>query len=150
MDFIHEIDLSIVFAELILCIYENQTTFSSNLRSALKKCQSILLKDFIFFRCSKTLCKNFFFRDICIMLTNFCFGGRSNDGSWELLILAHTFWKANTADFTNTTLIGAPSTATEITTHNHFNGETFAEQTYSNHRIWSCEFPVWTDVCGSI
>ena len=150
MDFIHEVDLSIVLSELILCIYENQATFSSNLSSALKKCQSVLLKNFIFFRCCKTLGKNFFFRDVCIMLTNFCFSGGSNDGSREFFVLAHTFRKTNATNLTNTTLIGAPSTATEITAHNHFNWKTFAEQAYSDHRVWSREFPVWADVCSGI
>ena len=71
---------------------------------------------------------------------------RSDDRLWETLVLLHSFRKFHATKFTAAFFIGTPSRTSEDRTDNHFYTEPFAFKTNCNHWVWSCEFPVRTDV----
>ena len=147
MDFIHQVNSTVVLAEFIFCIYKNQSTFSSDFCTALEEGQCIFFKDRIFFRSSQSLFQNLFFGDIFVMQSHFGFRGRSHDRFREFLVFTHSVRKFHTAYFAYATFISAPCTSTKVTAYNHFHRETFAKHTYRNHWVRGSKFPIRTDVC---
>ena len=150
MDFVHEVDFSIVLTEFILGIYQNQATFCSHLCSAFEQCQSVFFQRFVFFRSSESLSQDFFFGDILIVHTHFGFGSRSDNGVRELFVFTHTFGQTDTADFANAAFISTPCTSAEVSANNHFYRESLAHYADSNHRVGSSQFPVRTNVSSCV
>ena len=101
------------FTEFILGIYQNQATFCSHLCSAFEQCQSVFFQRFVFFRSSESLSQDFFFGDIFIVQSHFCFCSRSDNGVRELFVFTHTFGQTDTADFANAAFISTPCTSAE-------------------------------------
>ena len=150
MDFIHEVNRTIVLTEFILRIHENQSAFSSNFWPALEESKRIFFKKFVFLGSSQTLCQNFFLRDVSIVFTDFSLSCGGDNGCGELLIFLHAFGKTYATDFTNTALVSTPCRTAKITTNNHFNSKAFATNTYRYHGVGSSHFPVRTNVCSSV
>ena len=150
MDFVHEVDGAVVLSEFVFRVYENQATFGGDFRTALEEGEGVFFKECIFFGSCQTLCQDFFLRDVGIVLSDFCLGGRSDDGGGELLVLTHSFGQTNAADFAHTALVGTPGAAAEVAANNHFHGETLAHHADGDHGVGGCEFPVGADVLGSV
>ena len=77
-------------------------------------------------------------------------GGRSDDWSWELLVLLHALRQTHTTQFTTTILVFAPSGTGQITTDDHLYTEALSLQTYCHHGVWSSQFPVGHDVARCV
>ena len=150
VDFVHQIDGAIMLAKLILGVHQDEATLCSDFCATLEQGQRVFLQQGILFRCSQALGQNLFLGDVCIMFAYLSFGGRGDDGLWELLVLLHSLWQLHATDLTHATLVGTPSAATQIATHDHLQGETLAHHTYGDHRVWRAELPVGADVCGGI
>ena len=150
MDFVHQVNLTVVLTEFVFGVNQNQATFCSHLSTAFEESQCIFFECRIFFRSSQTFRQDFFFRDILVMHTHFSFRRRSDDRSRELFVFTHSFRQAYTTDFAYTALIGTPCTSAQVAAYNHFYGETFAHDAYSNHRVRSSQFPVRANVCSCI
>ena len=94
--------------------------------------------------------KDLLFGDVGVMLADFGFCGRGDDG-FRVISGFPSFPSGN---FTpqisrHTALVGTPCAATEVTAYNHFYGESFTHHTYRHHRIGCSHFPVGADVgCG--
>ena len=150
MDFVHQVDLAVVLAELIFRIHQNQTALFSDFRTAFEESQGVFFQYFIFFRRSQSACEDFFLGNVLVVLANLGFSSRGDDGFGETLVLAHTFGKFHTANLANTALISTPCATTQITTDNHFDREAFTTDADSYHWIRRSQLPVRTDVRSRI
>ena len=146
MDFVHQIDLAVVFAEFIFRIYQDEATLGSNFCTALEEGQCIFLQQGIFFGSSQTLGQDFLLGDVGVVFTDFGFGRRGDDRFGELLVLLHSFGQTYAADFTHTALVSTPGRAAEVTANNHFYRETFAHYADGYHRVGCSQLPVGADV----
>ena len=90
MDFVHKVDCAVVLAEFVFSIYKDQSAFCCDFSSAFEESQRIFFENFVFFGSSQSLFQDFFFRDVFVMKSHFCFRRRGNDRFREFLVLAHS------------------------------------------------------------
>ena len=150
VDFVHQVDSAVVLAEFVLGVDENQAAFCSDFRTAFEERHCIFLQNCILFGGGQAFGKNLLFGDVGVMLADFGFCGRGDDGFGEFLVLLHAFGQLYAADFADTALVGAPCTAAEIAAYNHLNREAFAHYAHGYHRVGGGCFPVGADVGGGI
>ena len=146
VDFVHEINLTVVLSELVLGVYEDQTALGGHLGAAFEESERVFLQNLVFFGRGQAAFEDLCLRDVGVMFTDFGFRGGRYDGSGELFVLAHTVGKRNAADFASTCLISAPSAAAKITAHDHLDGKTFAGDADSDHRIGRGLLPIRANV----
>ena len=134
MDFIDKINLTVALSKLILCVNEDKSLLLSDFLTACEELAGVVLHYCIVFCAYYALCDNLFFRDVHIVaFVRFC--SRSDYWFGESLILAHPIGELNSANLTASVLVIAPCRAGKDATDNHFHTETFAFQTYRNHRV---------------
>ena len=150
MNFVHQIDSTVVLAEFVFCINEDQTAFSSDFSSTFEESQCIFLQSLIFFGSSESLFQDFFLRDIFVVQSHFRFRCRGDDRFREFLVFAHTIRQFHTADFAYAAFVSTPCATAQIAAYNHFYRKAFAQNSDSNHRVRRSHFPVRTDVSSGI
>ena len=107
MDLVHEVNLSVLLTELILCINEDQAHLRCDFSSSLEDCACVCLELLVVFAAYDALSDDFLLRNVLVM-TFCCLGCRSDDRLRELLVLDHSLWHLNATDGTLSCLVLSP------------------------------------------
>ena len=150
MDFVHQVDLAVVFTEFVLCVDKDQAAFGSNFRTAFEEGERVFFQQFVFFGSGQTFSQDFFLGDVGVVFADLGFCRRGNDRFGETFVFTHAFRQFYTADFTHAALISTPCTSAEVAAYDHFNRKSLAHHAYGHHRIGSSQFPVRADVGSRI
>ncbi len=145
MDFVNEDHFAVQLAELILCINEDKTFFSSHFSAALKELACVVLHNGIIL-CAHNATRNNLLLGNILVVPFIRLSCRSNDGFGELLVLFHAFGKRHSADRTHSSLVVTPRAAGEIAADNHLYLETISLVAHCNHWVRSRKAPVRNDV----
>ena len=146
VDFVHQHDLTVVAAELVLGVHEDKSVFGGYLLSAGKERQRILLNLFVLLLRNESAGDDLLTRDVLVVGANLGLGGWGDDRSGELLVLAHTVGQFDAADLADTGLVRTPSRTAEVAADNHLDGIALTTVTDGHHRVGSSEKPVGHDV----
>ena len=149
VNLVNEIDLTIALTEFIFGIYEDKSLLLGNLLTACEELAGIVFHHGIVFSAHNALGNDFLLRDVQVV-TLVGFGGRSDDGLWETLVLLHTLRQFHATQFATSVLVFAPCAARQDAADNHLYAESLALQAYGHHRVGGSQFPVGADVAGSI
>ena len=148
--FVHQVDLAVVFAKLVLRVDQYEAALGGYFRAALEEGEGVLLEQGILLGSGEAACQNFLFRDVLVVLAYFSLGGGGDDGRGELLVFTHALGQGDAANLAHTALVGTPGAAAQVAAHNHFNGEALAHHAHGDHGVGRGEFPVRADVGGGV
>ena len=145
MDLVYEVDLTILFPELVLGVYEDESHLFCNLATTSKEILCVLLEKGVVLFAYKS--------GAYYLLTRYVFivplirlGGGGDNGMLEALILAKPFSKGDAADRARPFLISAPCTTCNVAADYHFYFERLALMPDGNHGVGGGYLPVGHDV----
>ena len=149
MDLIHQDDLAVALAELVLGVHEDEPLVCGHLAAALVEGAGVFLQLGVVLGADDAL-RHYVRRADVLIVALGGFGGRSDDRLRELLVLDHALRKGRAAEAAFPCLVLAPGVSREVATDDHLDLERLAAQTGRGHRIDLGELPVRDDVGGGV
>ena len=145
VNLVYEVDLTILFPELVLGVYEDESHLFCDLAAACKEILCILLEEGVVLFAYKSGAYYFLTRYVFVV-SLIRLGGRGDDGVLEALILAKSLSKGDAADRTCPLLISAPCATCDVAADYHFYFERLALMPDGDHGVGGCYLPIGHDV----
>ena len=148
MDLVDEVDLAVLLTELVLRIYEDQSTLAGHLLTTCEEGVGVGFELLVVFFANEARADDLFTGDILVMPYVF-FGRWGDDRTGEGLVFTHTFGELDTTEGAFTSLIGTPCRASEVATDDHLDAEGLAAMTQRYHWVGGRDQPVGDDISCS-
>ena len=145
VDFVHQHDLPVLLAELVLGVHQDEAFAGGDFRSALEQGQGVALQLLVFIGRNDAPGNDFFPGDILVMPFG-RLGGGGDDGLGEFLVLAQAVGEGNAAEAAFTGLVLAPGMAGQVAAYHHFHLVRLAAPADGGHRVWHRHLPVGKDI----
>jgi hypothetical protein len=149
MNFIHEQNLTVFFAEFVLGIYQDKSLPGGHFGTPAKQGAGVGFHLFVIGPANEPACQDFLPGNIFVVAF-VGLGGWGNDGFRERVVLAQTFRQGHAAQNTATGGISAGSVTGQVAADHHFHPHGFAAMADGHVGIGCGEEPVGADVAGSV
>ena len=149
MDFVHQVDLPVVFAELVFGVHQDEPAFSGQLLAPREEGEGVFLELGIVLGGDEAGGDDFLAADVFVVAFA-GFGGGGDDRVGELLVFLQAFRQGLAAEGALAGAVFAPGVAGQVAADHHFHLEGLAEDADRCHRVDFGDLPVGDDVGGGV